>query len=259
MMYPFYKMQGLGNDFAIFLNNPDFKDPLFDFKSFTTFVADRRFGIGCDQIIFVDQETHFIRFFNADGSEAESCGNGTRCAADLLLKLEHKEEVTLDSKGGTLVCKRVNNLISVILKKPIIKGDIPLFPEDVFLKSGVFVDVGNPHLVLLDPLDDFLNFGPELENHPYFPNRTNVGFANVKDANTIDLKVWERGSGLTKACGSGACAAAIAAYEKGFCESTILVQQSGGNLVIEIGEDTITKIGPSELIFEGKLMKTLDV
>ncbi|CAO5678138.1 MAG: Diaminopimelate epimerase [Holosporales bacterium] len=252
-MYSFYKMQGLGNDFAIFLDHPDFKNPQFDFKTFTAFVADRRLGVGCDQIIFIFNDNNLIRFFNADGSEAESCGNGTRCAAKLLIDLQNLDTVVFNSLGGTLVCKKEGDLISVKIKKPLIKGDVPLVPEDVFLRSGIFVDVGNPHLVLLDPAEDFLNFGPDLEKHPFFPNRTNVGFANVKDAKTIDLIVWERGAGITKACGSGACAAAVAAFSKGVCEDKLLVRQSGGNLNIEIHHDFVIQIGPAQLIFEGKL------
>jgi diaminopimelate epimerase len=257
-MYPFYKMHGLENDFVIFFDHSNIENPLFNIKTFCINVAKRRLGIGCDQIIFIDtkrKENPYIRFFNADGSEAEVCGNGTRCAAKLFMQKFETSSVTFDSLGGQLICKPSpeRDEITVTFKKPTIIGDISLYPEDVFLRTGTHVDVGNPHLVILDPREDFLSFGPDLEKHPSFPNRTNVGFATVRNSKTIDLKVWERGAGITQACGSGACAAAFAAYEKGLCEKIISVYQPGGMLSIQINEETISQTGPAELTFEGIL------
>lgn len=250
-MIPFYKAQGLGNDFVIFL---DVNIP-YDKKDFSKKIADRRYGVGCDQVIFIESEESVnISFFNADGSEAESCGNGTRCAALLYMKEKNLSKIQFKSLGGYLDCQKIGEQdVEVKLKKPIIKGDVDLYPRDVFFKPGVHVDVGNPHLVILDPVEDFLAFGKDLENHPHFPERTNVGFATVLDSQNIKLNVWERGSGPTLACGSGACAAAIAAVYKGFCTQTLFVHQPGGILHIQIYDDYLTQTGHAEIVFKGTL------
>lgn len=254
-MYQFYKAQGLGNDFVIFID----QDIQTDHSKLSKKIADRRFGVGCDQIIFLDTQQHIpvITFFNADGSQAESCGNGTRCTAFLYMQLFQCEEVTFSSLGGDLFCRQADsNMVSVQLKMPIIKGDIPLTPSDVFFNSAVYVDVGNPHLIILDPVEDFLTFGRNLEHHPAFPHRTNVGFARVMGPHHINLKVWERGSGPTLACGSGACAAAVAAYHKGLCSTRIDVNQPGGVLHIDIQKDAIIQTGHVEIIFKAEFLQS---
>ncbi|CAO5674195.1 MAG: Diaminopimelate epimerase [Holosporales bacterium] len=251
-MYEFYKAHGLGNDFVIFVDQNIGED----LNAFSKKIADRRFGIGCDQIIFLNTQKSVptISFYNADGSQAESCGNGTRCAASLYMQLFQRDHITLESVAGPLFCEKKDaNLVSVTLTLPVLKGDVALSPKDVFLNPGVYVDVGNPHLVILDPVDDFMTFGKDLEHHPDFPARTNVGFARVINSQQIELKVWERGAGPTLACGSGACAAAFAAFHKGLCARNVRVVQPGGILNIEIKDNTLVQTGPTEIIFKGAL------
>lgn len=256
-MYEFYKTHGLGNDFVIFID----QNIIENLTNFSKKVADRRLGIGCDQVIFLNttQSIPTLSFYNADGSQAEACGNGTRCAALLYMQLFDVDHVTFASIAEHLLCqKKEGDLIQVTLSLPKLKGDIPLFPNDVFLNPGVYVDVGNPHLVILDPVDDFMTFGKDLEHHPAFPARTNVGFAHVINAQYIDLKVWERGSGPTLACGSGACAAAFAAFHKGLCAKKIQVCQPGGILHIDILDDALIQTGAAEIVFKGALLKHFD-
>lgn len=254
-MYSFYKMHGIGNDFVIFDDHDDFYQPFFDFSTLSKKVSQRRLSIGCDQIIFIlkqPDQNPFIRFFNNDGSEAENCGNGTRCAAKFYMQKHSLQKITFDSLGGALVCSITGNqMVEVISSIPVINGDIPLYPQDVFKQPGIHVNVGNPHLVILDPVDDFLSFGAMLENHPAFPHKTNVGFAKIQHTSLIHLQVWERGTGPTLACGSGACAAAMAAFSKGLCHNSIQVQQPGGTLTIQINQYQISQTGPAEFVFKG--------
>jgi diaminopimelate epimerase len=256
-MYPFYKMQGLGNDFVIFNDHPDFYCTTFDFSGLSQKVAQRRFNVGCDQVIFIQKNKNTspsIRFFNGDGSEAENCGNGTRCAAKLYMKENNLETVTFSSLGGYLTCFEDNGKISVSSKKPIIEGDIALTPQDIFTQPGIHVNVGNPHLVILETVEDFLSYGAMLENHDAFANKTNVGFASIMNTDHIYLQVWERGTGPTLACGSGACAAAMAAYSKGLCKANVFVTQPGGSLEININDLTIRQKGPAEFVFKGEMI-----
>lgn len=256
-MYTFYKMQGLGNDFVIFCDHPDFYSSSFDFSKLSKNISQRRLNIGCDQVIFIqNNETNFptIRFFNGDGSEAENCGNGTRCAAKLYMKENNVETVTFASLGGNLTCfKEENGKISVTSKKPIVEGDIPLTPQDIFTQPGIHINAGNPHLVILEDVDDFLSYGAMLEKHEAFPNNTNVGFASIINTEHINLQVWERGTGPTFACGSAACAAAMAAYSKGLCKANVQIKQPGGILDIYIQTLTITQKGPADFVFKGEL------
>lgn len=258
-MYSFYKMHGIGNDFVIFDEHNDFYSPFFDFSALSKKVAQRRLAVGCDQIIFVLNKTEgksSIRFFNSDGSEAENCGNGTRCAAMHYMKKNHTPSVCFESLGGDLICKKIDDhTVSVTSKKPLIIKDVTLHPQNVFTQPGIHVNVGNPHLIILDPVDDFLSFGAMLENHPEFPNKTNVGFAKIINTDTINLQVWERGTGPTLACGSAACAAVTAAHFKGLCKNTVIVKQPGGELKITIDNHTITQEGFIQFVFKGELIQ----
>jgi diaminopimelate epimerase len=257
-MYAFHKMQGLGNDFVIFNDHLDFHHPSFDFSNLSKKVAQRRVNVGCDQVIFLQKNSSghpSIRFFNGDGSEAENCGNGTRCAAKLYMNENSLETVTFTSLGGNLSCfKEADDKISVTSKKPTIVGDITLTPQDIFTQPGTHVNVGNPHLVILETVEDFLSYGSMLENHGAFPNKTNVGFASVMNRDHIKLQVWERGTGPTLACGSAACAAAVAAYSKGLCKAEVQITQPGGVLQISIQASTITQKGPADFVFKGELL-----
>ena len=257
-MYSFYKMHGIGNDFIIFDDHEDFYSPFFDFSTLSKKVAQRRLAVGCDQVIFILKKTErksTIRFFNNDGSEAENCGNGTRCAAMHFMQKNKTSSVRFESLGCELICKKINDhSVSVNSKKPSIIKDVILHPQDVFKQPGIHVNVGNPHLVILDPVDDFLSFGAMLENHTDFKNKTNVGFANVVNTDTINLQVWERGTGPTLACGSAACAAVTAAHFKGLCKNVVTVKQPGGKLKITIDSHTITQEGPIKFVFKGQLL-----
>jgi diaminopimelate epimerase len=249
-MISFIKARGLGNDFVMLEEPQEENLSLLSQK-----IADRRKGVGCDQVIyfqdFPQEKRAKVRFFNNDGSEAESCGNGSRCLAKWLMTKNMTDFYTLDTLGGILECTLSGQEISVTYPIPKVEKDLAT-PETEGPTDAVFL--GNPHLVCFTQrLDELELRAPELENHPYFPQKTNVGFAKMTEAQTLDLRVWERGSGLTPACGSGACAAAYAAFKRGLALSPVSVRQQGGNLKIDIGEKSLTMTGEARITFEGQL------
>lgn len=249
-MISFIKARGLGNDFVMLEELQNENLSLLSQK-----IADRRSGVGCDQVIyfqdFPQEKRAKVRFFNNDGSEAESCGNGSRCLGKWLMLKNKVHYYTLDTLGGILKCAISDQQISVTYPLPAIEPDL-FTPETQGPTDGVFL--GNPHLVCFTGrLEELELRAPELENHPYFPQKTNVGFAKMTDPQTLDLRVWERGSGLTPACGSGACAAAYAAFKRGLAKSPVSVRQQGGNLKIDIGEESLTMTGEARITFEGQL------
>ena len=241
-----YKMDGLGNDFVIFDQR---KHSVALTKSQIVKIADRSY-IGCDQIIFINKvqsNDAYVTFYNSDGGEIEACGNGSRCIAYLLMKETNKEKISLKTKNRTLEAKLIDNQVRINMGAPFFNWDkIPLSKkmdnanikmkinnED---KIGFALNVGNPHIIFfVNNLDEYNleKIGPELENHMYFPEKCNVTFANVKEKNLIKVKVWERGAGLTKACGTAACATAVAAFSSKLINRKVDIEFDEGNLNIE--------------------------
>ncbi len=250
---PFIKAHGLGNDFAIFINLVE-----QNYSIFSQHVAKRRYGIGCDQVIFIDKpntNTPFVRFFNPDGSEAEACGNGSRCVAKYLMQQQNKKTITFDTLGGLLTCYQDPKGVRITMPLPTISPlNIQANMGNISSPAALAVNMGNPHLVcFVENTQLITEFGPGLEEHPAFPERTNVDFAWVRDKNHIELKVWERGTGLTPACGTAACATATAAYYHGLTEKTVTVNQEGGSLEITYDVQKLEMCGQATIVFEGLL------
>jgi diaminopimelate epimerase len=220
-----------------------------------------------------------MRIYNHDGGEVASCGNASRCVADILMNETHSDEVTIDTTGGLLACGHADgNAIKVDMGAPRFDWrDIPLSEEfrdtrtielqigpidDPILHSPSVVNVGNPHAIFwVDDVNsyDLERFGPMLENHPIFPERANVSLAQITSPSTITLRVWERGVGLTKACGTAACATAVAAARKGLTGRDVTITLPGGDLRIEWREsdDHIIMTGPVAYEFEDVLSQAL--
>ena len=266
-------MHGLGNDFIIVdaRNNECELNP-----GRIQQLCDRKNGIGCDQFIVLHPPKEkganiTMQILNADGSESEACGNATRCVADLIMKEKGANECMIQTLAGLLKCHIADKgLITVDMGVPSLKWDkiplaqdcdtraVPLMEPD--LPPGVAVNIGNPHCVFFidEPVDDYaVNIvGPKIEHDPIFPNRTNVEFCNVLDRKTIRMRVWERGVGETNACGSGACAVAVAAIERNLADRHCTVVLNGGDLHFHWREedDHILMTGPVSYVFKGTVI-----
>ena len=270
-MTAFVKMHGLGNDFVVF-DARDNAITLSPAKAKT--VADRHFGVGCDTVVVIRpggaQADASVQFFNADGSESESCFNATRCVARLLLDERGLARVKLSTKGGMLTCSDAGKgLVMVDMGPPRLDwSQVPLagevdtvnFPLDVGGASMAVsaVSIGNPHCVLFVPdaqKAPVTELGPRIETLPFFPNRTNVEFAQVLDPKRIRMRVWERGVGVTLACGTGACATAVAAIRRGLTGRKVELLLDGGSLAIEWREEDnhVLMTGPTAMPFRGRL------
>ncbi|MDD6991632.1 MAG: diaminopimelate epimerase [Oscillospiraceae bacterium] len=274
----FTKMQGIGNDY-IYVNC--FEETVNDPERVSQIVSDRHFGIGGDGLVLImpsDKADFRMRMFNADGSEGNMCGNATRCIGKFVYDngLTDKTEITLETRSGIkyLTLYPENGKVKTVLVnmgKAILKpSDIPMKAEgdsfinkpmkvlgkDVFITA---VSMGNPHAVTyVEDVDglELEKIGPEYENHPLFPERVNTEFIKVLDSHTIQMRVWERGSGETWACGTGACAAAVASVENGYFKrgEEITVKLRGGDLFITYEEDgTVLMRGPAETVFTGEI------
>jgi diaminopimelate epimerase len=262
--FPFIKACGLGNDFVI-VDTKALRADL-DLKNLSLLLANRRQGVGCDQVIYPfsteDKHTYKVRFFNADGSEAESCGNGSRCVAKLLMQSHNVQEIELQTLGGNLKCQLLpNGYVSLAFPKPHYKTSISLHPHAITsIPAAVYVNIGNPHLVcFVDDMTAFEKWGPLLETHLYgidhtYPKRANVGFVQVINNSSILLNVWERGVGYTHACGTGACAAAIAAHAYGLVGKTVLVNQNGGPLTVKLNNTELFLQGEATLVYKGEFI-----
>jgi len=271
MTRDFVKMHGLGNDFVIFDGRHD--GFALDAGGAAT-VADRHFGVGCDQVITLLPSTRadlYMRIQNPDGSEAGACGNATRCVADLMFGDAGDGRMTIETKGGVLPCAREQDgRITVDMGLPKLDWqDIPLSramdtldvdfsirsPAGLVLKSPVAVNMGNPHAVFFvaDAEEiDLAAVGPLIERDPLFPERVNVSVAAVKTREHIRLRVWERGAGITLACGSAACAVVVAATRRGLIDGFAQVVMDGGALDMRWGEDGhVLMTGPAALSFRG--------
>jgi diaminopimelate epimerase len=265
---PFTKMHGLGNDFVVI----DARERPLDLSpEAIRQLADRRRGVGFDQLVAItpsERADARLLFFNADGSEAGACGNGTRCASWLLMLEGDREELVLETRAGTLKARRrPAGLVSVEMGAPRLDWrevplavacdtvEVPLdHPE---LPRPACASMGNPHATFfvgdVETLD-VARLGAELERHPIFPERANIGFATMLDSSTIRLRVFERGAGLTPACGSGACAAMVAARRRGLVGDVATVVLDGGPLEIAWdGEGPVVMTGPAAFVFEGRL------
>jgi diaminopimelate epimerase len=271
---PFRKMNGLGNDFVVL--DARARPIALDAEDAQR-IGNRSNGVGCDQVIVMEPSQKadvFMRIFNADGSEVDACGNAARCIALIAAEETGRSEVSVETNAGLLKAN-VNGAdgITIDMGKPRFAWDeIPLAepfhdttgielqigPVDApVLHTPSVVNVGNPHAIFwVKDVDahDLGRFGPLLENHPVFPERANISLAQVTSRNSLRLRTWERGAGLTKACGTAACAAAVAAARKGLTGRQVTVELPGGVLFIDwTKDDHILMRGPAELEFEGTL------
>jgi len=254
-------MHGLGNDFVVI--DARTSDVAMS-AARAQAIADRHAGIGCDQLILIGPSTQAdvsMRIFNADGSEVEACGNATRC-----VPLFVGRDVLIETKAGLLDAKGVDGGASVDMGAPRLGWDaIPLgLPMDTLTMAASWedlpppaaVNVGNPHVIFFVPdLDavDVGRLGPLIETDPLFPARVNVNFAQVVGKDHLRLIVWERGAGLTRACGTGACATAVAAVRRKLVQGPVTVSLPGGDLVIDWKPGgTIRMTGPATHVFDGE-------
>ncbi|HZD25498.1 MAG TPA: diaminopimelate epimerase [Alphaproteobacteria bacterium] len=275
---PFIKMHGLGNDFVVL----DLRArPLRLDAPHVRVIADRRTGVGCDQLICIEPSARadvFMRIFNADGSEVAACGNATRCVASLLFAEHGSERAVIETAAGLLLAEGSEaGRVTVDMGPARLRWDeIPLAQEcDTLhvdlaigpasapvLSDPCCVNMGNPHAVFfVENVDavDVLTVGPMLETHPLFPERANIGFAQVLSRGELRLKVWERGVGQTLACGSGACAAAVAAARRELTGRQVRIVLDGGALDLEWRREDghVLMTGPVATSFHGALDESL--
>ncbi len=267
--YPFRKMHGLGNDFVVL----DARDSAMTLTpEFAKAISDRKTGIGCDQILIIrpaiGDGDAFLEIRNADGGVVASCGNGSRCVARLLLDESDKEEIVIETRAGPVIASNLSgDLISVDMGPAYDNWrDIPLAENTDTLHLGITegplhdpvgVGIGNPHMVFFVgdiQAIDLTNLGPKLEHHTLYPERTNVEVVQVLNRKNLRMRVWERGAGITQACGTGACASMIAAVRRGLTDRKVTVSLDGGDLEIEWPTNGhVTMAGPTTEIFTGIL------
>ncbi len=290
MNVPFKKMNGLGNDFVV-LDARDKAIPMFGPMSepmsgpmsgaIAAAIADRTAGVGCDQVIIMEKADApadvFMRIYNQDGGEVAACGNATRCIAQVLMDEGGRDDIIVETRAGLLACTRTGGIVTVDMGMPKFGWqeiplaermdtrllDIRIGPIDAPVLIGPSaVNVGNPHCIFFvedAARYDLEKFGPLIENHPLFPEQANVSLAEITAPGAIRLRVWERGVGLTKACGTAACAVVPAAVRKGLSPRKAIVTLNGGPLEIEWAEhnDHIYMTGPTALDYEGVLPQAL--
>jgi diaminopimelate epimerase len=267
---PFVKMNGLGNDFVVV---EALSEPFAPTHHTVRAIAHRGGGIGCDQLIGLERSEKadaFMRIWNADGGEVEACGNAARCVAWLLMTALRRDHASIETVAGVLLATRAGeDRITVDMGPPgLTWEEIPLSGPmetrelDLRMDGAVggpgCVSVGNPHLVFFvtDVLaTPIMALGPWFETHRRFPARTNVEFAQVMARDRLRVRVWERGVGVTKACGTGACAAVVAAARRDLADRTATVELDGGELLIEWreGDDHVLMTGPTAVEFVGRL------
>jgi len=268
MFIPFIKMHGAGNDFVVIDNRKgDLPVAALDMSK----IADRQFGVGCDQVIVLEKSQRadiFMRIYNADGSESGSCGNASRCVAWVVFaERENVNGVTIETISGIISSSVVDeDNVTIDMGEPRLKWDeIPLardvdtlhlpIQENEF-GDPVAVNMGNPHAVFFvaEPYNvNLAAVGSVLERHPLFPQRANIGIARVESKSHITLRVWERGAGATLACGTGACAALVAAHRRDLTGRKALVDLPGGSLLIQWRESDnhVLMTGPAATSFVG--------
>lgn len=283
MAIKFTKMHGLGNDFVMIDTRSQTSPQFENFNDLSRTLAHRKFGIGCDQVVILSNSKSAdlkMSIFNVDGSEAEICGNAARCAAQLFFEetgADPGASMRLETLAGIVSCFKVEGgLIRADMGEPRLEWDqIPLRDEcdtlfvpiiiptssnpDDSENLPICVNVGNPHCVFIVgpkvesfPIEEI---GAEVEHLELFPARTNVEFVHVQDRANIRMRVWERGSGVTMACGSAACASAVAVMRRGYTDRTVTVHMDGGDLIIEWNAENnrIYMTGPTAKVFEGSI------
>jgi diaminopimelate epimerase len=266
MKLPFTKMEGAGNDFVVL----DCTQRAFDLsREQLRRIADRHFGVGCDQILVVEPprqaDADFrYRIFNADGGEVEQCGNGARCFVKFVHQrgLSAKRELRVETLGGTIQPRLEDDgEVSVDMGRPTTPVIERLNVQGRLLEITT-LSIGNPHAVQLVPdvaSAPVATQGPSIETHPRFPNRVNAGYLQVLDRHGIALRVWERGAGETLACGTGACAAVVAGIWRKLLDSPVRVETRGGTLTVAWagGENAVFMKGPAATVFEGTVQLQL--
>jgi diaminopimelate epimerase len=267
-MIRFLKMHGLGNDFAVFDAR---KQALAVDAPLARAISDRRRGVGCDQVIVIERSANAdaaMRIRNADGGEVESCGNAARCVARLLMEESDRDSVRLETLGGMLDCTDAGGGLVTVdmgmpdfawekvpLSEPVETGGFALEVDGASYSASA-VSMGNPHCVLfVDEAETapVASLGPRIETMKLFPRRTNVEFVTVRDEGHLRLRVWERGTGVTLACGSGACAAAAAAHRRGLTGSKVAVRLDGGTLMLDLRGGHALMTGPAALVYRGEV------
>lgn len=278
MKINFTKMHGIGNDY-VYVDG--FKENIPNPNAFSEFISDRHFGIGADGLVLIlpSEKANFkMRMFNADGSEGKMCGNATRCIGKFVYEAGYTKEknITLETLSGIKYLKlNVENekveSVEVDMGKAILaSSEIPVLSDgETFVNQPVDIDgetyhltcvsMGNPHAVVFCDEVDSLPLeiiGPKFEFNPLFPERINTEFVQIIDETTVKMRVWERGSGETWACGTGACAVAVASVLNGYCKQgeEILVKLRGGDLRITYNEDgSVLMKGPATKVFDGTI------
>ena len=270
--HPFVKMHGLGNDVVVFdCLKHVFSNPIHLARKF----LNRHTGIGGDQMVLLtkSRKADFgMRVFNADGSEAEMCGNGIRCLARFIrdAKITTRKELNIETLAGIRHTKFIGNMVEVDMGEPQMKGkEIPVNLSGRVINRPLKIEskdfritclaIGNPHCIIFH--DDVINFpvekfGPLIENYHLFPRRVNVSFVNVLSKNELQMRIWERGAGETRSCGTAACAATVAAVLNGFAERKVTVSQPGGSLIVSWNRENnhIYLRGPAESVYKGTVV-----
>lgn len=269
----FHKMQGVGNDMIVL---DCLKDHIQSPIAISRRLCNRHFGIGADQLLLLQKSRKadfLMRIFNADGSEAEMCGNGARCIAQYIreMKLSTKKELEIETLAGIRKVKFITSkTIEVDMGEPIMKGkEIPVNLSGRIINRPLKTEVkdfritclsmGNPHCITFqEDIEHFdvRKFGPLLETHSIFPKKANVSFVNVISKNEIHVRVWERGVGETFGCGTAACASSVAAVLNGYTDRKVTASLKGGKLEIEWSQDDnhVYMRGPAEFVFKGEIV-----
>lgn len=278
-MIKFTKMHGLGNDYVYIDATAKTGQKIENESELAKFVSDRHFGIGSDGLILIcdsDVADFKMRMFNYDGSEAEMCGNGIRCVGKFVYDkgMINNDVITIETLAGikTLKLNIVNGKVETVrvdMGEPILKPElIPVLSDEEIVKNlnleaegrgfkFTCVSMGNPHAItIIDNVKEFdiEKYGKVLEYDSHFPKRSNIEFIELVDKSHIKMRVWERGAGETLACGTGACASAVACNLNGYIDRNVTVELLGGNLEIEWAEDNhVYMTGPATTVFEGVL------
>ncbi|BBB93018.1 diaminopimelate epimerase [Methylomusa anaerophila] len=274
----FSKWHGLGNDF-ILVNGS--KETISNYQQLATQLCNRHFGVGADGLVIVspgDSADFNMRIFNSDGSEADMCGNATRCVARYVYEngMTDKTTITLSTLAGIITPEllfrdAVLETVKVDMGEPrLTRKKIPMTgnPDEqvinipITVNNSVYnvtaVSMGNPHCIIFVDDVESINLtviGPLLETHSFFPRKTNVEFVQVIDRNTVRMRVWERGAGITQACGTGACATLVASVLNGHTERQAVIKLDGGDLYVEWGADNhLSMSGPAVEVFRGKFL-----
>ncbi len=275
MRLDFTKMHGLGNDFILVdCRDKAVSDRLSAIGELSKRFCHRRFGIGADQMLLLyssDTADFKMRIFNADGSEVEMCGNGIRCLAKYIWDrgISARDELSVETAAGIIRPVKAGGMVRVDMGEPVLEARaIPVNLEGLVKNFPLIIDgkefkitcvsMGNPHAVIfVEDVGGFdvARYGPAIEAHELFPKRTNVEFIQTAGSERLKMRVWERGAGETMACGTGACAAAVAANLNGLAGKKVTVGLLGGELLVEWAADNhVYMTGPAEEVFEGRIV-----